>query len=218
VAPAIATADSSPLWPRLWPYLLLIALSFGIYADALGNGFVWDDVAGLLQNPLVTNWRYIPQVFQHDIWFFLGTSASNYYRPVQTLFYMAVYYAFGFNPFGFHLAFVLVHVGNTLLVYSLGRRLLETRYPSLAAAVLFAVHPIHSETVVWIGPADALVTLGVLLALVLFLRCGAAPRPAQIAWLAGVFFVALLTKETADTAAGRLRVFMPRAVRLAARF
>ena len=62
-----------------------MALAFGVYADALGNGSVSDDNIQLLGNPLVTDWRNIPQIFQHDIWEFTGHGTTNYYRPIQIL-------------------------------------------------------------------------------------------------------------------------------------
>jgi Flp pilus assembly protein TadD len=180
----------------LWPYLLLAALAFGIYANALGNGFVSDDDTQLLNNPLVTDWREIPQIFQHDIWAFAGADTSNYYRPTQTALYMAVYYAFGFNALDFHLAMILLHVANTLLVYYLGKRLLQSLYPALVAGIIFAVHPIHNEPVVWIAALpDVFLAMVVLVSLILFLRWDAAPSRWQIVGLAGLFFLALLTKE-----------------------
>ncbi len=180
----------------MWPYLLLIALAFGIYANALGNGFVSDDDFQLLGNPLVTDWHQIPQIFQHHIWAFAGQETTNYYRPIQMVLYLAFYYAFGFDAFIFHLGMLLIHVANTLLVYHLGKRLLKSRYAALVAGIVFAVHPIHNEPVVWIAVLpDVLLTMVVLAALLLFVRWEAAPRPAQIAGLAGLFFLALLTKE-----------------------
>jgi tetratricopeptide (TPR) repeat protein len=194
----MAALDPPRLWPRLWPYVLLTAVALGIYANALTDGFVWDDYSQLLGNPLVTNWRAIPFIFRHDIWAFAheGLITSNYYRPIQIVLYMAMYYAAGFNAFFFHLGMLLIHVGNTLLVYFLARRWLGGQTPALVAGILFAVHPIHNESVVWIAALpDVLMTLLVLLSLALFVRCNAAPRPALIAVLTGLFLLALLSKE-----------------------
>jgi tetratricopeptide (TPR) repeat protein len=193
---AVATPDSPPLWPRLWPYLLLIVLAFGVYANALDNGFVSDDDFQLLGNPLVTDWHQLSQIFQHHIWAFAGQETTNYYRPIQMVLYMAMYYAFGFDAVAFHLGMVLIHVLDTLLVFHLGKRLLKSRDAALVAGIIFAVHPIHNEPVVWIAVLpDVLLTMVVLVTLVLFIRWDAAPRRGQIAAVAGLFFLALLTKE-----------------------
>jgi tetratricopeptide (TPR) repeat protein len=176
--------------------LLLIVLAFGIYANALGNGFVSDDDFQLLGNPLVTDWHQIPQIFQHHIWAFAGQETTNYYRPIQMVLYLVMYYVFGFDAFVFHLGLLLIHVGNTMLVYNLGRRLLKSRNAALVAGIIFAVHPIHSEPVVWIAVLpDVLLTMVVLVSAILFVRWDAAPLPGQIGGLAGLFFLALLTKE-----------------------
>jgi tetratricopeptide (TPR) repeat protein len=176
--------------------LLLIALAFGVYANALDNGFVSDDDFQLLGNPLVTDWHEIPQIFQHHIWAFAGQETTNYYRPIQMVLYMAMYYARGFDAFSFHLGLLLIHVVNTLLVFHLGKRLLKSRYAALVAGIIFAVHPIHNEPVVWIAVLpDVLLTMVVLVSVILFARWNAAPRRGQIAGLAGLFFLALLTKE-----------------------
>jgi Flp pilus assembly protein TadD len=192
-APVPADAAPGSLWPRLWPYLLLAALAFGIYANALGNGFVSDDDTLILSNPLVTDWAAIPQLFQRDSWAGLGQGGN--FRPVQMLLYMTLYHAFGFNAFPFHLSMLLMHTANALLVYVLARRLLPSRNAALVAGILFAVHPIHNEAVVWLSAHDALMTIEVLTSLLLFIRWDAAPRPPQIAALAALFAVVLLSKE-----------------------
>jgi tetratricopeptide (TPR) repeat protein len=186
------------LWSSAWPYLVLFALATGVYLNALGNGFVSDDNYQLLHNPLVRDWSRLPDIFGHGVWWgFAQGSAANYYRPVQMLVYLGIHSVFGFNAAMFHLLMVLIHAANTLLVFRIARRLLKTRDGALAAAALFAVHPIHDEAVVWIAALpDLLLTLIVLSAFLLFLRWNATPRGCRIAVLAGLFLVALLTKET----------------------
>src|SRR4051812_46610364 len=86
--PPVASKPRTDLWTRLWPYLALAVLAFGVYYNALGNGFVSDDNFQLLGNPLVTDWHQIPQIFQHHIWAFAGQETTNYYRPIQIVLYM----------------------------------------------------------------------------------------------------------------------------------
>ena len=167
-----------------------------MYATALSNGFVSDDHFQLLGNPLVTDWSRLPQIFIHHVWAFAGGQTSNYYRPLQTVVYLLLHSLVGFSPFAFHLAIVLLHAWNTLLVYRLARRLLTSEPAALVAAVLFAVHPIHSEAVVWIAVLpDVLMTTFVLTALLYFVRWDAAPDGKQVVAIAALFFLALLTKE-----------------------
>ncbi len=73
--------------------LLLLALVVcGVYAPAARNGFVWDDTALILRDPLIRSWRLIPEGFQHFL--FTDATASDFYRPIQRLTYTAEYAAF----------------------------------------------------------------------------------------------------------------------------
>ena len=186
------------LWSRVWPYLALFALATGVYLNALGNGFVSDDNYQLLHNPLVRDWSRLPDIFSHGTWWgFAPGSAANYYRPVQMLVYLGLHSVFGFNAAMFHLLMVLIHAANALLVFRIATGLLKTRDGALAAAALFAVHPIHDEAVVWIAALpDLFLTLIVLSAFLLFLPSNSRPRGWKAAVLAALFLVALLTKET----------------------
>ena len=203
-----------PAW--LLPCLALALLAFGVYANALSNGFVSDDNFQLLNNPLVTDFHRIPTIFRSNVWAFAGAETTNYYRPLQLLLYMALYYVAGFDAFSFHLLMLLLHVGNTLLVYGLGRRLLASPASSrpapsaapaptaplaptaaLAAGALFAVHPIHTEAVVWVAVLpDVLMAVLVLVAVWLFARQDGTPRDFQVAGHCALYLLALLTKET----------------------
>jgi hypothetical protein len=208
--PLVATPEpvaSPPVrrWARLWPYLALAALAFLVYSNALSNGFAADDDSQLLSNPLVVNYREIPRIFGQDIWAFskpVGATPSNYYRPIQILLYMALYYVGNFNPVWFHTVMLLIHVANTLLVFRLGLFFLKNsehaKEIALAAAALFAVHPIHNEAVVWVAVLpDIFMTLLALVMILLFVLQDARPTPRQIAVHAALFLVALFTKETA---------------------
>src|SRR5271170_3849272 len=90
-------------------HLLVLALvSLALYADALRNNFVTDDTLQLQDNAFLTNYRYIPRLFATNVWSFLHSTTSNYYRPIQMLFYMGEYYLFGFRPLPFHLVNLLL--------------------------------------------------------------------------------------------------------------
>jgi protein O-mannosyl-transferase len=186
-----------------WAYAALAILAFGVYATALGNGFVWDDSAQLLKNPAVVDFHKIPAIFRQDVWAFEqgdATRKTNYYRPVQMLVYMGMYYLADFNAFAFHLLMVLIHTANTLLVFFLAHRFFE-KFPrgdeaALVGAAIFAVHPIHTEAVAWVAVLpDVLLTLLALLIFALFVQNGL-PKRWRIGAYAALFFAALMTKET----------------------
>ncbi len=176
------------------------ALAFAVYANSLSNGFVSDDNFQLLNNPLVTDWRYLPVIMSTNVWAFSGAEITNYYRPFQMMLYMALYYLQNktFDAFTFHAVMVAIHVANTVLVFLLGRRLLQGNGAAAwVAAALFAVHPIHTEAVVWVAVLpDVLITLLMLMALLLFDRDDGVARGWRVAVHAGIYFLCLMTKET----------------------
>jgi protein O-mannosyl-transferase len=177
------------------PAAALAALAAAVYGNSISNGFIGDDKIQLLKNPLVTDPANIPRLLRSSVWAILGIP-GNYYRPVQFLLYLLIYQCAGFSAVGFHLFMVMVHAANTVLLYLLVRRMAEGRI-ALAAAALFAVHPIHTETVDWIAALpDLAVTTLALAGVFWFARRQGAPRGMAIAGHCGIYLLALLTKET----------------------
>ena len=173
----------------------LAALAIAVYTNGIFDGFIGDDKIQLLKNPLVTDPANIPRLLRSSVWSILGIP-GNYYRPSQFLLYLLIYQCAGFSAPAFHLFMLLLHAANTVLLYLLLLRLAERR-TALAAAALFAVHPIHTEAVDWIAalPDLALTTL-VLAGVLWFARQDAAPRGLRILGHAVIYLLALLTKET----------------------
>lgn len=188
------------------PMGVLAAVTLVTYANALGLGFVWDDNYQILRNHFLRDPRYIPQIFTSAFWAFLNPNqaqATNFYRPMQSLTYMLCYGLSGLSPWGFHLVSVLLHGAVVLLAYRLLLRLDVAGPVALAAAGLFAVHPVHTESVTWVaGVPDVLCAGFYLLALYLYWgwRSRLSPlSPVSLAGAAVAYFLALLSKEMALT-------------------
>ena len=75
---------------------------------------------------------------------------SGNWHPVTWLSLMLDYQIFGLNPLGYHLINLLFHVMNTILLFLIFRRMTKTLWPSAFVAALFAIHPLHVESVAWI--------------------------------------------------------------------
>jgi len=123
---------------RVWPVGLLLLVTCAVYANALGLGFVWDDHYQILRNHWLRDPHYIPQIFTSAFWDFLNPNqrtTTNFYRPLQSLTYMLCYGISGLEPWSFHLASVLLHVGVTLMAYALLRRWTSDYRVALAAAL-----------------------------------------------------------------------------------
>jgi hypothetical protein len=180
---------------------MLVLATAAVYAGSLANGFVYDDDAQVLENAFVQNPRLWSRIFTGSVWSFWGLH-TNFYRPLQILCYWVMFRLAGPNPAAFHLFQLLLYAATVLLVYLLGRRLLEDRLVAFVGALLWAMHPLHVEAVAWISALpDVAYGFFYLLALLLFLRAEKAEsgrwRGQRLAAL--VFFVALLFKEMALT-------------------
>ncbi len=199
--------------PRSIAVVVVIAAAFFVYWPALRNGFVWDDTALCLRDPLIRSWRLIPEGFRHFL--FLDATASNFYRPLQRLTFTADYQLYSFaQPWGWHLTSIAIHAAAAVALFFLLVRLSGLRPATalsielrerlaLGVAVLWAIHPLHTSAVTYIaGRADPLAALcgfsGLALGLV-SLESGRHKRLAALG-AAACFLGALLSKESGAAA------------------
>lgn len=161
-------------WKRFGVYTLsflaVIGVALLLYAGSVSNDFVWDD-------PIVLNQQLQAFNSLHDIFFpppRIPQFGRLYYRPLIILSYLVDRWLWGDTPFGFHFPVVVFHALNSGLVLVLGYRLFgKMRHGSLAAlagGVLFAAHPIHTESVCWMaGRSDTIAASFLLAALFAYL-------------------------------------------------
>lgn len=147
---------------------LVAALALSCYVNSCWGDFVFDDSEAVLGNEDVDpGASSLADVFSHDFWGRNITSRTSHksYRPLTVLtFRLSFWLAGGRNPFHFHLANVLLHPVVCLLLLEVLDRWQHTftssckspqllwasrpiRATSLVASLLFAVHPIHTESV-----------------------------------------------------------------------
>ena len=190
---------------RSWHLLILVAVALLPYLNSLQNSFVYDDFDQVLGNPYLRNFHHLREIFTSSVWSFMGDfrASTNYYRPVMSLGYLACYQLFGPRALAFHLANLLANVAVVLLVVLVTLRMFRSAAVAMAAACIFALHPIHSEAVNWIAAATELeLAIFYLLTFWLFLASarasGTSSASMQLA-MAGSFVLALLSKEQALT-------------------
>ena len=190
----------------LLPVLAVAAVGILVYLNSIPNGFVIDDKYQIMENEWITGPEHLGEIFASGVWEFEGRETS-YYRPMMFVHYMGIQLLAGRTAWAFHLASVLLHAAVTVLVFLVARRAFaadppsapEPVWPATAAALLFAVHPIHTEPVAWIAAVvDLGYTLFALLALLAYIA-GRDRRPGWMAVSAAAFLVALLFKESAIT-------------------
>ncbi len=141
--------------------LAVIALvAFAVFANSLTGDFVYDDARQIVRNPLIQDNSLIGKALTSDVWAFKGDgtlAASNYWRPTFTAFHILNFRLFGLSPFGWHFLNLLLHAGVCALIFLLLRRWDLSPNLAFAISLVFAVHPVHVESVAWIsGSPDLL--------------------------------------------------------------
>jgi len=191
---------------KIWAVLILIGAVFIIYAPAARNGFVWDDTALILRDPLIRSWRLIPEGFNHFL--FVDATASDFYRPIQRLSYTFDYAAFAFRPGPYHVTSVLWHALAAIALLFFAEELLSrfgvdrkrSAIIAMVAALVWAIHPAQSAAVVYVsGRADPLAAAFGFFGLFLVLRSSAASGSRRILFLvvaAAALLLSALSKES----------------------
>lgn len=185
----------------LWT-LLIASIAVSVYANSLGNAFVFDDLAFIVKNDFIKDWNNLKIFFTSD-YLKLTPSAADPQRPVMTISLILDYLVWGLNPKGFHLTNIILHAINSIAVlYLLHALTCGKLIVSVVTAVAFAIHPIHSEAVNCISfREDLLVTFFYLGAIILFLRGIRRPvgKKSFLAASAVFYLLSLLSKEMALT-------------------
>lgn len=182
------------------PILLIISVSIISYSNTLQNGFVWDDQKYLVESPFIHRWDNIFSLFTND-YFNLSWQEVDGHRPVMVASLIVDHAVWGLTPVGHHLSNLLIHTVNALSFFYLLMMLLPGQKAVFIGAVLFAAHPIHSETVNAINfREDLLVTMFYILSLSFFIKGIKAKKRWSLWTLSILFYVlALFSKEMAVT-------------------
>lgn len=174
---------------------ILVVLPLIAYIPAMQAGYIWDDDSYVTENETLTSTDGLG-----DIWFSIGAT-PQYYPLVFTSFWLE-YRLWRLDPAGYHAVNVLLHVINAILLWLVLRRLALPG--AWLAAALFAVHPVHVESVAWITERKNILSgvfyLSTLLMYLRFVGIGSPPGDTQRRWhlygLGTVFFVAALLSKT----------------------
>jgi tetratricopeptide (TPR) repeat protein len=177
--------------PDLLILLGLAVMTFGIYAQVIGHQFITlDDPTYIQENPMVN--RGLTRAGL--AWAFTTFHATNWH-PLTWISHMIDCQLFGTNAGRHLLVNALIHVANTLLVFWFLLRTTHARWPSALVAALFALHPLHVESVAWASERkDTLSTFFGLLSLIAYTRYAEAPSISRYAWVSITLALGLLAK------------------------
>ncbi len=155
----------SPFWERMPLTLLagIVAITFIVYLPSLRNGLLaWDDEPYIIKNQLVQSGNF-GELFTQQV---MGN-----YHPLTMLILSIEFRWFGSDPAGYHWVNLLLHLINTILVFLVIRRLNPGSGVALLTALIFAIHPMHVESVAWVAELkDLLYTLFFFLSCIFYLK------------------------------------------------
>jgi tetratricopeptide (TPR) repeat protein len=152
--------------------LAIVIVAGGVYLNALRTPFVWDDHWLIENNTGIRDLRNVPAFFAPSYYqsYFVEhfrDFAGRGYRPVAEISFAIDHAIWGLNSFGFHLTNVLLHIANCVLAYCLTYRIFGQKRVAVFSALLFAVHPLHTEAIVWAKVRSQLLAFSFVLASVL---------------------------------------------------
>jgi len=177
---------------QLFVVSAVLCLSVGIvFGASVGYGFVnWDDPWYVTNNRLIQSWSF------ENLYGIATETVSRNYAPVTVFSYLIDYTLWGDRAGGYHLTNLLWHSLNAVLVFTLIRQLTSKPGWAMAVALLFAIHPVQIESVVWISARKGLIFTAFMLgSLCFWLRENRSSRDELIGL--GLFVVALFAKATA---------------------
>jgi tetratricopeptide (TPR) repeat protein len=198
---------------NLTALFILTVIILAAYCNSFRTGFAQDSRGVILEDSRLTavNSQNLQKILEENYWW--PKAESGLYRPVTTLSYLLNYSILGNedNAAGYHWVNLVLHLCNSFLVFLLARLLFEDGRPALATASLWALHPVCTEAVTNIvGRADELAALGVLSALLLYIRSTRVRgwrRGAGLTAMAAIVTLAVFSKENAVIIAALLPLF-----------
>lgn len=171
--------------------LLLAAITLAAYWPVLDSGFVgFDDEYYVTRNLQVQKGL----TWQSLGWAFASFDCTNWH-PITWISHMIDYELYGLNPTGHHLTGLMLHLANVLLLFWVLLALTSSQGKSAVVAALFAVHPLHVESVAWVSEhKDVLSTLFWLLTTLGYTAYARRGGTGGYALVVGLFALGLMAK------------------------
>jgi tetratricopeptide (TPR) repeat protein len=198
---AVPVSPKSRRFSTILFVLLVIVITALPFLSALRYGFVYDDDVQVVGTVATRAAQSPADYYLTSVWTPRNSAIPvnfNYYRP---LFYSWLHIngaLFGLRAFPWHLSALAIHLAVTVLVFLLLRRHLQNSWMALTGSLVFGLHPVHIESVVWIsGATDPLAALGVLGSFLLWLQKIEKRSAGLLVGSLACYAAALLSKETA---------------------
>jgi hypothetical protein len=132
-------------WPARGILCLAVLVS---YASVRPNEFVFDDMHLIVGNTFLQHWSSLPRLLTSMSYAGYGIP-GGFYRPLQMLIYFLIYQAFGLSSVAFHALSIALQALNACLLHHFGIKAGFKKGVAFSAALLWAVHPLHTIDVAY---------------------------------------------------------------------
>ena len=169
----------------------LVAVTWAVFSQTLAHDFVnFDDHVYVYENPLVMSGLSTEGIIDA----FTHTHARNWH-PLTTLSHMFDCQLYGLKAGNHHITNVILHTIAVLLLFLVLKQMTRALWQSAFVAALFAIHPLHVESVAWIAERkDVLSAVFFMLTLAAYARYGRAPSPPRYLLVTLLFAFGLMSK------------------------
>jgi tetratricopeptide (TPR) repeat protein len=199
---------SSASLPRNVIIGFILAVTFLAFANTITNDFAYDDTTQILGNETIRSFSNIPLAFTREVWFWrvLQDKDPNkeygpttpYYRPLFTVYLMMGWALFGNWAPGWHLVNVLMHLLAVTFAFLIVERITKNQRLAIISTLLFALHPLRTESVAWIsGVTDLFLALFLLPSFYLYMLYREEGRTKHLIGALLLFLLAAFSKEPA---------------------
>ncbi len=181
---------SRAIW--VWAVCGFLLLAVGlVFGQTVRHEFIaYDDDGYIYDNPQVT-----AGLTRSGLWYALTDGPYSEWFPLTTLSHMLDCQLYGLNPAGHHLTNVLLHAASSVLLFLVLLRMTGDLWPSAWVAAVFAIHPLHVESVAWVAERrDMLSGLFFMLTLGAYAFYAERPSPARYLAVAGCLALGLMSK------------------------
>jgi len=175
-----------------WICISIALLTFAVYGQVKDHAFIdFDDYEYITENPHVRSGLGTDNI----VWSFTSYHSNNWH-PLTWISHMADVQLFALNPAGHHLVNVCFHILNAILIFLLLRRMTGDLWPSALVAAIFALHPLHVESVAWAAERkDVLSTFFWLLTTWMYVRYTETPGWKRYSLVILMFVLGLMAKQ-----------------------
>lgn len=195
-------------------YLLAIVILCSIaYLNSLNNQFLCDDKDLIVDNPFIKSTSNVFKSFGRGFYMSIVVpKGQGFYRPIITISYIIDYAIWKLNPTGYHITNIIFHTLCSLSVFGLAFLLYGNKKIAFLSSVVFAIHPIHTESVTWVsGRTDVISLFLYIMALIYYIKSvlSEGRKTGIVNYVFSVLFlvIALLSKEIAVTFIGIVIIY-----------